>query len=207
MDGAEWGSTHDSVGDQEASNVGNHNGTGVEPKLASSIGEFCVDSLSDVKKRYVKFRFHDVLVCDLKIDSGAEANVIPVKVYRRLFPRSFGEDGLPMSKFIRSSTRRLEAYGGSSVPHLGTVNLPCAYSGKKCRFFLCDIGGAMLLGLPTCEANLGIMIRKPAITRSSTNEMSSWTPHNGRSSGSKDLTLAGHTYPLIFCRTSASVSL
>ena len=44
------------------------------------------------------------------------------------------------------------------MPHMGTVNMPCEYNGKKfmCRFFLCNIEGAMLLGLPTCEG-LGIV--------------------------------------------------
>ena len=130
----------------------------------SSVNMLCVSSVSEsVKKRYAKFRFHDhllgkSLLADLKIDSGAEANVIPLKVYRCMFPERFGKDGVPLSRFVRKSTRRLEAYGGASVPHLGTVNLPCEYNGKKfmCRFFLCDIDGAMLVGLPTCEA-LGIV--------------------------------------------------
>ena len=120
----------------------------------------CVSSLSDsVRKRYVKFRFHNLLkkrssLAELKIDSGAEANVIPLSVYRRLFPERVGANGLPLRRYLRKSNRVLEAYGGVRVPHFGTVNIPCEYIGKKfmCRFFLCDIEGPMLVGLPTCEA-------------------------------------------------------
>ena len=115
------------------------------------------------KKRFVKFRFHDPALrksfkSDLKIDSGAEANVMTLSKYKELFPARIGEDGLPFPTFVRKSNRRLEAYGGVEVPHLGTVNLPCEYGGKKfmCKFFLCDIEGSMLLGLPTCE-KLGIV--------------------------------------------------
>ena len=63
-----------------------------------------------------------------------------------------------LTSLIPKSGRKLEAYGGIEVPHLGTVNLPCQYNGKKfmCRFFVCDIEGSMLVGLPTCEA-LGII--------------------------------------------------
>ena len=116
-----------------------------------------------MKKRFVKFRFYDVLqnksmVAESKIDSGAEANVMPLKKYRSMFPERVGKNGLPLQRFIRKSKRRLEAYGGVNVPHFGTVNIPCEYNGKKfmCRFFLCDIEGSMLLGLPTCEG-LGIV--------------------------------------------------
>ena len=113
----------------------------------SSLDTLCVSSVSEsVKKRYVKFRFYDIMLgkstlAELKIDSGAEANVIPLKVYRRLFPERFREDGSPISRFIRKSTRSLEAYGGVTVPHLGTVNLPCEYNGKKfmCRLRYCDM--------------------------------------------------------------------
>ena len=81
----------------------------------SSLNSLWVISLSEsVKKRHMKFRFYDILLgksvlANLKIDSGAEANVIPLKVYRRLFPERFGKDGPPISRFIRKSTRRLEA--------------------------------------------------------------------------------------------------
>ena len=133
-------------------------------KVAALVKSVRVSSVSEsVKKRYVKFRVHDVLLrksmlAELKIDSGAEANVMPLKMYRRFFPERFGKDGLPLKRFLRKSDRRLEAYGGVNVPHMGTVNMPCEYNGKKfmCRFFLCNIEGAMLLGLPTCEG-LGIV--------------------------------------------------
>ena len=124
----------------------------------------CISSLSkSARKRFVKFRFHNLLkgtsnLAELKVDSGAEANVMPLSTYKRLFPERVGADGQPLPRFLRKATRTLEAYGGVRVPHFGTVNVPCEYNGKKfmCRFFLCDIEGSMLVGLPTCEA-LGIV--------------------------------------------------
>ena len=124
----------------------------------------CINSLGEsTKKRFVKFRMYDLLhgkssLVEMKIDSGAEANVMPLKRYKELYPDRVGEDGLPLPRYIRSSSKKLEAYGGIEVPQLGTVNLPCQYNGKKfmCRFFVCDIEGSMLVGLPTCEA-LGIV--------------------------------------------------
>jgi hypothetical protein len=123
-----------------------------------------ISSVTDqTRKRFVKFHFHDLemgksLAAELKIDSGAEANVMTLKKYKELFPKRVSADGLPVAKYLRKSKRKLEAYGGVEVPQLGTVSLPCQYGDKKfmCMFFLCDIEGSMLLGLPTCES-LGIV--------------------------------------------------
>ena len=118
---------------------------------------------SGTRKRFVKFRFHDPArrrskVEDAKIDSGAEANAMSISKYKEIYPDRVDENGVPDQRFVRKSDKRLEAYGGVEIPHFGTVNVPVEYAGKKfmCRFFLCDIEGSILLGLPTCEA-LGII--------------------------------------------------
>ena len=123
-----------------------------------------VSSLIDhSRKRFVTFRFHDLElkrsnIAELKVDSGAEANVMTLQKYKELFPERVDADGVPTKKYLQKSKRKLEAYGGVEVHHFGTVNIPCQYGDKKfmCRFFLCDNAGSMLLGLPTCEA-LGIV--------------------------------------------------
>ena len=123
-----------------------------------------ISSLNDpTRKRFVNFRIHDVetktsVKAELKIDSGAEANVLTLTKYREMFPKRVDKDGVPDKTYLKMSNKKLEAYGGVEVSQLGTVNLQCEYGGKKfmCRFFLCDIEGSMLLGLPTCEA-LGII--------------------------------------------------
>ena len=55
-------------------------------------------------KRYVKFRFHrpesaTVKEEKLKIDTGAEANLMPLKVYQSLFPENLQKNGMPMKRF------------------------------------------------------------------------------------------------------------
>ena len=119
------------------------------------------------RKRFVKIRFHDPAtrtyrVGESKIDSGAGANVMPLKIYKELYPGGLDARGYPLCQYVRKSQRKLEAYGGVEVPNLGTVNVPCQLGTRKfmCRFFLCDISGSMLLGLPTCEA-LGIVKINP----------------------------------------------
>ena len=129
-----------------------------------SLNPLIIDSLNDpTRKRFVRFRFHDLeqntsTLAKLKIDSGAEANVITLKEYQEMFPHRVDINGIPAKEYLKESSKKLEAYGGAEVAQLGTVNLPCEYGAKKfmCRFFLCDLEGSMLLGLSTCEA-LGIV--------------------------------------------------
>ena len=136
----------------------------VEEFSSLSLCAIRISSLTDqTRKRFVKFQFHDLelgksLAAELKIDSGAEANVMTLQKYKELFPKRVQPDGLPHAKYLQKSERKLEAYGGGEVPQLGTVSLPCQYGKHKfmCTFFLCDIEGSMLLGLPTCES-LGIV--------------------------------------------------
>ena len=66
-----------------------------------SLHSLRISSLSDSsRKRYVKFRFHDlkahrIYVTELKIDSGAEANVITLQKYREMFPQRLDAHGFP----------------------------------------------------------------------------------------------------------------
>ena len=129
-----------------------------------SVSFSMVDStIQEVRRRYVKFRFHKLLkrlvfVAKLKIDTGAEANLLPLKHYQKLFPENLKKDGMPKDEVIEKSGDRLEAYGGTTITHIGKVNLPCEYNKQKfmCTFFLADVAGPILLGLPSSEA-LGIV--------------------------------------------------
>ena len=63
-----------------------------------------------------------------------------------------------MKEFLEGNGSTLDAYGGGIISHFGNVWLPCQYNKRKfkCKFFLVDVDGPMLLGLPTGEA-LGII--------------------------------------------------
>ena len=94
----------------------------------------------------------------LKVDSGSEANLMPLQQYKKLYPDKFNSNGLPLMRFITESEAVLSAYGGTVIKHKGKVSLPCQYKGKKfmCTFYLSDKEGPILLGLPASEA-LGII--------------------------------------------------
>ena len=84
---------------------------------------------------------------------------MPIKEYKRLYPDRFTSDGKPIESYItRDDDTKLKGYGGNYVEHLGTVTLPCEYNGQKfkCTFYLANVDGPTLMGLPTGEA-LGII--------------------------------------------------
>ena len=112
-------------------------------------------------KRYARFRFHkadSVVEERLKVDTGAEANLMPLRNYRVIYPENLNDDKMPKKRYVNKSEAVLEAYGRTVIEHLGTVTVPCEYNGQKfmCTFFLSDVEGPILLGLPTAEA-LGIV--------------------------------------------------
>ena len=118
------------------------------------------------RQRFARLKFYNLVNKKskftsgaLKIDSGAEMNTMPLKEYKRLYPDRFSPDGEPIAAYIaRDDDIKLKGYGGNYVEQLGKVKLPCEYNGRKfmCTFFLANVDGPSLMGLPTGEA-LGII--------------------------------------------------
>ena len=118
-------------------------------------------------KRFVKFDFFTQVSKDqwrnvgkgeLKIDSGSGRNTMTLIKYRELYPDRVDIQGKPFPEYLEASRSSLEPYGGGNIQHYGVVTLPCRYNNRqfRCKFFLVDVVGPLLLGLPTGEA-LGII--------------------------------------------------
>lgn len=96
---------------------------------------------------------------NFKIDSGSDSNTLPIKHFRRAFPHLVGSDGNPSRGILERSYTQLTAYGGSSIKHIGTIDLdaviaPLGGTEKKRRmtFFVTDVPGPPLLGCPDSKA-------------------------------------------------------
>ena len=86
-----------------------------------------------------------------KIDTGAEGNVIPVDIYKKLCPHSpCNSSGIPLN--LAPSTTTITAFGGHTVPHYGTCTLTLSHNGhsKPYEFHVVNAKGPTILGLPTC---------------------------------------------------------
>ena len=130
----------------------------------TSIDSVSVSSLqTSITKRYVQFKFHNsgptrdtVSVADLKVDSGAELNVMPLKKFQELHPSMIDSEGQPLKQCLKKETKKLTlvGYGGSKIDYIGKVVLRCEYDGKKflSSFYISDVDSPILLGLPLGEA-------------------------------------------------------
>ena len=129
----------------------------------SAVSVSAVSEQKSVTKRFVSFAFYNnkaeyVKNAELKVDSGSEGNLMPLKLFRDLYPDRTNPDGLPRQEDVQKTNAKLTAYGGSNIQHLGEVKIPCSYNGMKfmASFYLSDAEGPMLLGLPLGE-KLGII--------------------------------------------------
>ena len=90
------------------------------------------------------------LLCN--IDTGAEGNVIPVDIYKRLCPQSsYSPESAPLG--LTPSNTTITAIGGHTIPHYGVCELTLSHYGhtKSYAFHVVNTVGPIILGLPTCR--------------------------------------------------------
>ena len=92
-----------------------------------------------------------------KLDTGAQGNLLPLRVYRRMYPQNLTAEGYPKPIILAKSTAVLSAYGGTQLTQHGICKIPCEFKGKKsvASFFVTEAEGPAIIGLQTSlELNL-----------------------------------------------------
>ena len=88
----------------------------------------------------------------VKIDTGAQGNILPLRIFRRMFPEKLTAEGYPSHGSVANrSNTTLSAYNGSRILQYGSITLPCRYRCSEwvyAEFFLIDTNGPAILGLP-----------------------------------------------------------
>ena len=89
-----------------------------------------------------------------KVDTGAQSNVLPIRLLRIIAPEKFDDEGNLKPEVLEKNEAVLSAYGGSVIKQLGTINISCKYKEKKinCIFYVTDTSGPAILGLKVCIA-------------------------------------------------------
>ena len=85
----------------------------------------------------------------LKVDTGAQANTLPYRTYKQMFP-SGGADAV-----IRPTNSILTAYNNTTIRCLGLIDIECKFKSsqwQKTPFYVVDVPGPAVLGLPTCKS-------------------------------------------------------
>ena len=88
----------------------------------------------------------------VKVDTGAQGNTIPLRMYRRMFPDRLDSGGFPSSDSTSNHKAILTAYNNTRIKQYGSTSLPCRYDGSAwvtADFFVVDSDGPAILGLPT----------------------------------------------------------
>ena len=92
-----------------------------------------------------------------KLDTGAQGNILPLRLYRQMYPENLSPEGFPEPGALDHSPTVLTAYGGAKLVHHGKCKIACDFNGRKsvATFFVTEADGPAIIGLPTSlELNL-----------------------------------------------------
>ena len=95
---------------------------------------------------------HPNPVLKVKVDTGAQGSVPPLRIFKSMFPDHINKNGLPTA--TTPSQTKLTAYNSTHMPQHGVCSIKCSYGDKKTYAMLnvADVAGLASYGLPTsCE--------------------------------------------------------
>ena len=91
----------------------------------------------------------------LKVDTGAQANTMPLRVFRSMFPNCLNAHGYPNSDFMKNAESvKLYAYNNTPIKCYGQVCISCNFENScwtNIDFYIVDVDGPAVLGLKSSE--------------------------------------------------------
>ena len=64
-----------------------------------------------------------------KMDTGAQSNVLPINIFRILYPELINAEGMPKDVALKSNEMILTAYWCVQITQFGTINIPRQHKG------------------------------------------------------------------------------
>lgn len=99
-------------------------------------------------------------VLNMKIDTGAMANTLPLRVFRQMMPDKINDDGTPDEAMLANAKNTtLIAYNNTTIDCFGSISLRCTYGEAEWaehKFYVVEVPGPAVCGLPMAEA-LGLV--------------------------------------------------
>eukprot|EP00057_Strongylocentrotus_purpuratus_P014994 XP_011669468.1 PREDICTED: uncharacterized protein LOC105440709 [Strongylocentrotus purpuratus] len=122
--------------------------------IVSGISAVEVDDRDDLTIAYVEVRRDERTIMKLrsKVDSGAEGNTLPLRMFRGMYPGHLTKDGVPHPQSVHNSSARLFAYNETPVMHFGSVRLPCRFNNSTwlyATFYIVESRGPAIIGCDT----------------------------------------------------------
>jgi len=84
-------------------------------------------------------------------DTGAQGNILPLRIYKSMFPDHVEQNGLPTDP--TPSQTKLTTYNGTHIPQHGEcLNALMVTKKTDAMLYVADVAGPSICGLPTsCE--------------------------------------------------------
>ena len=73
---------------------------------------------------------HIADIMEVKVDDGAEANILPLHTFRSMFPHKLDEDGYPKDDALRGSKTTLQCYDDGKLVNHGMITLRLKHYAK-----------------------------------------------------------------------------
>ena len=143
-----------------------------------TVSDKCMDSITEKSREeaYTTLKIkpphipNEKCTLRLKIDSGASGNTLPIRTFQQMY-------GTAESAFniLKPATHtKLTSYSGDTILCRGTINIPCQYKESKwvnAIFYVVDVPGPAVVGLPTSEQLKLITINVAAINNARPQEL------------------------------------
>ena len=111
-------------------------------------------------------KLHEVNI-NVKVDTGAGGNILPLRLFRQMYPEQIDPQGLPTG--LTPTPTRLFAYNGTRIPQHGALDVWTRWKPHnqrpRClctRWYIADTQGPAILGLPASQ-RLGVVTMNCAV--------------------------------------------
>ena len=86
-----------------------------------------------------------------KVDTGAQENVLPLRIFGRMHPEKVDDHGKPLSHTTIPSNTKVVAYNDTIIPHYGKFTIRCNFEGcsKDAEIFHCGCPRLCNCGTPS----------------------------------------------------------
>jgi len=66
-----------------------------------------------------------------KLETGAQGNILPLRLYRQMYPENLTPEGFPKPGVLEYSPTVLTAYGGAKLVQYGKCRIDCVFNGRE----------------------------------------------------------------------------
>ena len=117
-----------------------------ESDESAGLDEITIDSLTSNSEHSIALSINNTDVT-VKLDTGAEANILTLDDFRRAVPKK------QRKRALRTSKAKLTAFGGHNIPTMGTCKLECSRKNirRVIEFHVVE-NGRSILGCEDCKA-------------------------------------------------------